>query len=118
MGINIHYLEVITTDLSATCGMLSSVHNVTFSQPEAMLGNARTADLPDGGRIGVRLPMAEHEDPIVRPYLRVDVIADAVEGARKAGAQIAMEPTELPGLGQFAIVILAGVQHGFWQVPG
>ena len=112
----VQYLEIVTPDVDATCAALEQLHGVTFGEADARLGNARTAALESGGRIGVRAPMAEHEEPVVRPYALVDDIESAVTAAAAAGAEIAMPPTEIPGHGgEFAIYILGGIQHGLWQ---
>ena len=60
------YLEIVTPDVDALCDSYEKLHGVTFSTPVAELGNARTADLAGGGRIGVRAPMHEKEEPVVR----------------------------------------------------
>ena len=112
----IHYLEIVTPDVDGVCATFSRLHDAKFGEPEALLGNARTAALPAGGRVGVRAPMHESEDPIVRPYLLVDDIEAAVAAAVEGGAEIAHPPLELPGLGKFAITIQGGVHHGLWQV--
>ena len=85
-AIQVHYLEIVTPDVDAMCGTLEKLHGVKFSKPEAELGNARTAALDGGGLIGVRAPMREDEEPVVRPYLLVDDIESAVEAARAAGS--------------------------------
>ena len=112
----VQYLEIVTPDAEATCAALEQQHGVSFGETVAEFGNARTAALENGGRIGVRAPMAEHEEPVVRPYVLVDDIESAVTAAEAAGAQIAMPPTEIPGHGRFAIYILGGIQHGLWQL--
>jgi len=112
----VQYLEIVTPDVDATCAGLERMHGVRFGESEAGLGNARTAALSNGGRIGVRAPMAEHEGPVVRPYALVDDIESAVKAAEAAGAEIALPSTEIPGHGTFAIYILGGVQHGLWQL--
>lgn len=112
----VQYLEIVTPDVDATCSLLAKEHGVTFGPPDAGLGNARTAALEGGGRIGVRAPMAEHEQPVVRPYMLVKDIEAAVAAAQKAGGQIAVPPTEIPGHGKFAIYLLGGIQHGLWQI--
>ncbi len=111
----IEYLEIVTPEVDATCDTLAQTHGVTFSEPAPGLGGARTAALRDGGRIGVRAPMAAHETAVVRPYVLVDDIEAAVAAATAAGAEIAHPPLEIPGEGTFAIYILGGVQHGLWQ---
>ncbi len=112
----VHYLEIVTPDVDATCAALESIHGVSFSEPIAGLGNARTAPQQGGGRIGVRAPMHETEQPIVRPYVLVKDIQSSVAAAEAAGAVIAHPPMELPGQGTFAIYIQGGVHHGLWQI--
>ena len=56
-GLQVHYLEIVTPDVDETCEALAKMHGTTFSEPVAAFGNARTAALSDGGRIGVRAPM-------------------------------------------------------------
>jgi hypothetical protein len=112
----IHYLEIVTPDVDATCGALEKLHGVSFSAPEAGLGNARTAPLGNGGRIGVRAPMHETEEPVMRPYVLVEDIEAAAEAAKAAGGEIAHPPMEIPGHGKFAIYIQGGIHHGLWQV--
>lgn len=111
----VHYLEIVTPEVDATCATYERVHGVTFGDPEPGLGNARTADLGNGGKIGVRAPLRESEEPVVRAYLLVDDIEAAVRAAAETGAEIAHPPLELPGHGTFAIYFQGGVQHALWQ---
>lgn len=115
-AMNVHYLEIVTPEMDAMCDVLEQSQGVTFSDPVAELGNARTARLNDGSRIGVRAPMGE-EQPVVRPYVLVDDIHTAVKAAEAAGAEMMMPPTEIPGQGTFAIYRLGKIEHGFWQTP-
>ena len=112
----VQYLEVVTHDVDATCLNYSEVHAITFSKCDHRLGNARTALLVNGGMIGVRAPMHETEQPILRAYLLVDDIEKAFENAIAAGGEIAHPPLEIPELGKFAIYVLGGIHHGLWQV--
>jgi predicted enzyme related to lactoylglutathione lyase len=112
----VHYLEIVTPEVDATCAALARVHGVTFGEPEAGLGNARTAELANEGTIGVRAPMHEAETPVVRPYLLVDDIEAAVSAVVEAGGEIAHPPMELPGYGTFAIYFQGGIQYGLWQI--
>jgi predicted enzyme related to lactoylglutathione lyase len=111
----VRYLEIVTPDVDGTCASLERLHGVEFGAPDAGLGHARTAALKGGGMIGVRAPMHESEQPVVRPYVLVDDIEAAVDAARAAGAEIAHPPLEIPGHGTFAIYIRGGIQHGLWQ---
>jgi predicted enzyme related to lactoylglutathione lyase len=112
----LHYLEIVTPDVAATCETLAEVHGVSFGDAVAELGGARTAELAGGGRIGVRAPMHGGDGPVVRPYVLVDDIAAAVRSAEAAGAQIALPPMEIPGQGTIAIYVLGGIEHGLWQM--
>jgi predicted enzyme related to lactoylglutathione lyase len=113
---NIQYLEIVTPDVDAVCATYARLHGVTFSDADPGLGNARTAPLPGGGLVGVRAPMHETEEPVVRPYVLVDDIEAATDAAVAAGGEIAHPPMEIPGHGKFAIYIHGGIHHGLWQV--
>ena len=114
-AISVQYLEVVTADVDATCSALERLHGVTFGEPDAALGNARTAPLTGGGWIGVRAPMREDEEPVVRPYVLVEDIEAAVKAAEAAGGEFAMYATEAPGLCKFAIYFQGGIQYGLWE---
>lgn len=113
----IGYLEIVSDAVEATCAALEEVHGVRFSDPVPELGGARTAELPGGGRVGVRARLREDEAPVVRPYVQVTDIEAAVRSAEAAGGTIALPPMELPGQGTCAIYILGGIEHGLWQDP-
>ena len=116
-ALKVQYLEIVTPSVKETCDALAEAHDVVFSEPIAEFGNARTADLEDGGRIGVRAPMRDTEEPVVRPYVLVDDIEAAVKAAEMAGAEVAIPPLEIPGgHGTFSIYILGGIEHGLWQL--
>ena len=112
----VHYLEIVTNDVDAVCATYARLHGVTFGDGDPGLGGARTAPLPDGGMLGVRAPMHETEQPVVRPYLLVDDIQAAAKSAVDGGGEIAHPPMEIPGHGKFAIFVQGGVHHGLWQV--
>lgn len=112
----VHYLEIVTPDVDATCSALEKLHGVSFSAPVAELGSARTAPLGNGGLVGVRAPLRETEEPVVRPYLLVEDIEATVEAVEAAGGKIAHPPLEIPGRGTFAIYIQGGIDHGLWQL--
>jgi predicted enzyme related to lactoylglutathione lyase len=69
----------------------------------------------DGNLVGIRKPLAAHEQPIMRSYLAVEDIQEAVKKAEAHGAAVAYPPTRQGRRGTFAIVIQSGVQHGLWQ---
>ena len=112
----VYYLEIVTQNVDATCSTYEKLHGVNFEKVDPFLGNARTASLANGGMIGIRAPMHDAEEPIVRPYLLVDDIDAAVATVEKSGGEIAHPPMDIPGHGKFAIYIQGGNHHGLWQV--
>ena len=113
--VQVLYLEIVTHDMDATCALLEELQGVKFGEPDATLGNARTAALAGGGRIGVRKPLHESETPVVRPYLRVEDIDAAFGRVEAADGQVMMAPTPDQHGGRFAIYLLGGIQHAIWQ---
>jgi hypothetical protein len=111
----VHYLEIVTDDADALTGLYQRVHGLTFGPPDPDLGQARVATRADGTLIGIRKPLAAHEKPIVRTYLAVDDIRQAVKNAEASGAVVAYPPTLQGQRGTFAIVFQGGVEHGLWQ---
>lgn len=112
---HVHYVEIVCEDVDAQCAALARVHGLSFGAPVADLGHARVAEAADGSLVGVRAPLAEHEQPIVRTYVRVDDIARAVADAEAAGGMVAYPPTPQGDTGTWAIYFLGGVQFGLWQ---
>ena len=53
----VHYLEIVTPEVDATCATYARLHGVKFGKGDPGLGNARTAAIANGGMIGVRAPM-------------------------------------------------------------
>jgi hypothetical protein len=65
--------------------------------------------------VGVRPPLASHEQPIMRSYVEVGDIQQAVRSAEQVGALVAYPPTRQGERGTFAIVFQGEIQHGLWQ---
>ncbi|MEM9799281.1 MAG: hydroxylase [Planctomycetota bacterium] len=114
-GLAVQYLEIVTPDVEETIEALESIHDVEFSKPIPELGGARMATLESGGEIGVRAPMHEQEEPVVRPYLLVEDIGAAVKAAEDAGAKFAIGATEIPDRGTFALYFHGENQYGLWE---
>ncbi len=112
----VYYLEMVTPEVDATCATYERVHGLEFGEPIPEFGGARTAELANGGLIGIRAPMRETEQPVVRPYFLVEDIEAAVKEAAEAGGEIALPPMEMPGRGKFAIYLQGGIDHGLWQL--
>ena len=111
----VRYLEIVTPDVDGTIAIFTALKGAKFSNPVAELGNARVAEMPDGGQIGVRAPMHDAEEPVTRTYFLTDDIEAATEQAVAAGAELAHPVLEIPGQGKFSIVFHGGNQFGFWQ---
>lgn len=111
----IHYLEIVTSDVDALCNQYSAIHGITFGEPDANLGGARTGKLDGGGLIGIRGPLRDTETPVIRPYVLVDDIEASVAAAADAGAEIAIPSMEIPGHGTIAVIIQGGIECGLWQ---
>src|SRR5690554_6064028 len=65
---SIQYLEIVTLDVDGLVETYSSSLDLEFSAPDAGLGGARTVALTGGGLLGIRAPLREDENPVVRPY--------------------------------------------------
>lgn len=113
----VHYLEIVTRDVGAVCAAYEAALGSPFGGADAGLGLARTAPMPGGGLVGVRAPLHESEEPVVRPYWLVDDIDAALAAAVEAGGVVAHPPLEIPGHGTFAIYIQGGNHHGLWMLP-
>ena len=111
----VHYLETVTNHVDTLVGLYQRMHGVSFGPPDPDLGHARVATQADGALVGIRDPLAAHEQPIMRTYLAVEDIQEAVKNAEKSGATIAYPPTQQGKRGTCAIVIQADLEHGLWQ---
>lgn len=109
------YLEIVSNDVDALTGLYERIHGLFFGPPDPDLGQARVASRGNGGLIGIRRPLAAHEQPIMRVYLEVQDIHQAVRTAEESGAMIAYPPTPQGNHGTFAIVVQGDVEHGLWQ---
>src|SRR5688500_12758526 len=115
-AMNVHYLEIVASDVDAVCAAYEAAHGIKFGSADPLLGGARTAPLPAGGSIGVRGPLRDTEEPVVRPYWLVDDIEAALDAATRQAAVVAHSPLGIPGRGAFAIYIQGDVDHGLWQL--
>lgn len=112
----VYYLEIVTTDVDATCALFSQMYAMAFGDADPSLGGARTVRLTNGRLLGVRAQMNEDERPVTRPYILVEDIEAAVAAAASAGAEITVPPMSIPGHGTCAIIYQSGIESGLWQV--
>jgi predicted enzyme related to lactoylglutathione lyase len=113
--VSVHYLEIVSNEVDALIGLYQRIHGLSFGPPDPDLGQACVATRADGTLVGIRKPLAAHEQPIMRTYLEAEDIQEAVKKAEESGAIIAYPPTRQGQRGTFAIVIQGDVQHGLWQ---
>lgn len=111
----VHYLEIVSNDVDALSELYERMYGLSFGPPDPDLGQARVATQADGALIGIRRPLATHEQPIVRAYVAVDDIQQALKEAEESGAAIAYPATRQGNRGTFAIVIQGDLEHGLWQ---
>jgi predicted enzyme related to lactoylglutathione lyase len=111
----VHYLEIVSNDVDALTALYQRMYGLSFGAPDPDLGQARVATRADGTLVGIRKPLAAHEEPIMRTYLEVQDIEQAVKKAEDSGATVAYPPTRQVQRGTFAIVCQGDVQHGLWQ---
>jgi predicted enzyme related to lactoylglutathione lyase len=111
----VHYVELVSSDADTLTSLYQDMYGLSFGPPDPDLGQARVAPRADGSLVGIRKPLAAHEHAIIRTYLAVEDIQQAVKKAEEHGAIIAYPPTQQGQRGTFAIVIQGGVEHGLWQ---
>jgi uncharacterized protein len=114
----VHYLEIVSNNVDALAGLYQRLLGLSFGQPDPDLGQARVATQADGSLVGIRKPLAEHEQPIMRAYFEVEDIHQAVKEAEESGTTIAYPPTPQGNHGTFAIAIQGELEHGLWQARG
>lgn len=112
----VYYLEIVATDADATCELYSAMYGMRFGDRDPSLGGARTVRLATGMLLGVRAPLNEGERPVSRPYVLVEDIEAAIAAAERAGAEITLPATSIPGHGTCAIVYQSGIESGLWQL--
>lgn len=81
------------------CAAYAAIKGVQFGHPDAGLGNARTATSDGGRTVGVRAPLRETEETVVRPYWLVEDIEAAVAAVVESGGQVTVRPWRYPAAG-------------------
>jgi predicted enzyme related to lactoylglutathione lyase len=89
----VEYLEIVTNDVDAVTALYQRIHVLSFGPSGPDLAHARVATRVDGTLVGIRKSLAAHEQPIIRTYLTVEDIQQAVNKADDSGATIAYRPT-------------------------
>lgn len=77
----VRYLEIVSNDVETLTELYERIHGLSFGLPNPELGQARGCSQLDGGLIGIRKPLAAHKQSIMRTYLAVEDIQQAVKTA-------------------------------------
>src|SRR5688500_14370953 len=97
LNMAVHYLEIVSNDVDALTALYERMHDLSFGPADPDLGEAHVATRPDGTLVGIRKPLAAHEQPIVRTYLAVDDIpGPAPRRRRQAPASRNLRPGRAP----------------------
>lgn len=112
----IHYLEIVSNDVAREIALFETGQGLSFGEPVAELGGARTAKSADGPIVGIRGPMHDAETPVARPYFLTHTLQETVDALGKLGAEIALPYMKIEGQGEIAIYIVDGIEYGLWQI--
>jgi predicted enzyme related to lactoylglutathione lyase len=100
--------ELITPDPEGVADFYRHVFGWTH-QTTPMPNGAYTVFAVEGGNptgiAGAMAPPVEGMPPVWGVYFMVDDAAATVEAARARGAQVVLEPTEMPGVGVLATIV-------------
>jgi hypothetical protein len=78
----VHYLEIVSNDVDNLTALYQRMHGLSFGLADPDLGQASVATRADGTLVGIRKPLAAHEQPIMRTYLAVEDMQQAVKRPR------------------------------------
>jgi uncharacterized protein len=113
---NIAHIEFPSDDLERARRFYSDVFGWKLVAPPGFedYETFESSDGPGGG-IGLRGKTAPQA---VRVYVTVDSIDDALGRVQALGGSIAVEKTEVPGMGSYAAVVdTEGSEIGLWEDP-
>ena len=103
-----HWNELWTTDPEATVGFYETVLGYAHDVNPMPMGEyfiLRSGDVWRGGVMGLPVPGVP---PMWMKYVAVDDCDAAVARAKKGGGRMLSEPTEMSGVGRFAVVMDPG----------
>lgn len=111
---DIIHIEFPSDDPARARAFYEAVAGWQFSEVEGMPGYWTFATGEGrGGAIGRR---GESVGPVVRAYITVDDLEDAVATAQANGGTLVDAPTEVPGMGRFASILdPEGSEIGLWE---
>ena len=110
------HLELATTDTPKAKAFYTQLFNWKLEDmpmPGMTYTMVHPGDGPGGGMMNQMMPGAPSA---WMPYVSVDNVTDATAKARKLGANVVKDVTEIPGMGSFSIIIdPTGAALGLWQ---
>lgn len=113
---HIAHIEFPSDDLERAKSFYSGVFGWQLGAPPGFndYETFESSDGPGGG-IGLRGKTAPQA---VRVYVTVDSIDEALEQVKELGGSIAVEKTDVPGMGAYAAIVdTEGSEIGLWEDP-
>lgn len=101
--------ELITTNLDSAMKFYGEVLGWSFHETKTIYGNRYITALKDGVVVaGMMLKEGNVDDeamPCWDPYITVDDVEESVKTVEKMGGRILLPPTDIPGIGRFAVIM-------------
>jgi predicted enzyme related to lactoylglutathione lyase len=107
------HLELHTGDLQRARAFYASLCGWKQEQIEIRAGSYLALEL--GGGLGGGIVECATERPLWLPYVEVDEIAAATEGARASGAAVLLGPREGPAGWRSVVATPAAGEIALWQ---
>jgi predicted enzyme related to lactoylglutathione lyase len=107
------HLELHTGDLPAARALYAELCGWPAERIDTGRGYYEAMAL--GGAIGGGIVECETRRPMWLPYVQVDEIANATDGARRLGAAVLLAPREGPAGWRSVVTTPAGGEIAFWQ---
>lgn len=95
------HIEISSKDRAAMKKFYGEVFAWEFQDYDEMNYTTFTAEGGTGG--GFNPVTAENPAGTITPYINTADIADTVKKIKAAGCEVVMEPSEIPGVGHFAV---------------
>ena len=111
------HIELSSTDVGKAKSFYGSLFNWTLTERDMGGGMIYTlVDVGDGTGGGMMQHPMEGAPSLWVPYVLVDDVAAATEKAKALGATIIREPSEVPNMGSFSLIVdPTGAMLGMWQ---
>jgi predicted enzyme related to lactoylglutathione lyase len=107
------HLELHTGDLPRACDFYTRLFGWSAASIET--GSGSYLGLALGEAIGGGMVECGTRRPLWLPYVEVDDLAEATEGARRLGAMVLLEPREGPAGWRSVLAVDAGAEVALWQ---